>query len=66
MHELEEFINHSLEELPVRLEEPRVLAHDVHNIRCNNGLIILAAFHLGETQEVFDHGDQEPFLSLFV
>lgn len=32
VREFEEFVNDSLEELPVRLEETRVLSNDVHDI----------------------------------
>ena len=47
-------------------EEPRVLANDVHNIRCNDSFVVLAALDLAETKQVLDDGDQEAFLSLFV
>ena len=32
VHELEKFIYYGLQELPVRLEEARVLADDVHDV----------------------------------
>ena len=46
MHKFKEFIYHRLEELPMRLEKPRVLTNNVHDIRGYNRLVIFAAFHL--------------------
>ena len=33
VHELKEFVHNCLEEPPVGSEEPRVLPHDVHDVR---------------------------------
>lgn len=49
VHELEELVHDRLEELPVRLEEARILAHDVHDVRGDDGLIVLAALLLHQT-----------------
>ena len=43
VHELEELVDDCLQELPVRLEEPRVLADDIHDIRRDDGLVVLPA-----------------------
>jgi hypothetical protein len=50
VHELEQLVDHRLEELPVRLEETRILAHIVHNVAGDHSLVVLATLHLGEPQ----------------
>jgi hypothetical protein len=66
VHKLEELIDNRLEELPVRLEEPRVLADNVHDVRGADGLVVLAALHLGQAEELLDNCDQESLLGLLV
>src|SRR5690242_513303 len=48
VHELEELVDDSLQELPVCLEESRVLANNVHDVTSDNGLVVLATLHLGK------------------
>lgn len=66
VHELKELIDNRLEELPVRLEESRVLADNVHDVRGANGLVVLAALHLGQAEELLDDCHEEAFLGLLV
>lgn len=47
-------------------EEPRVLADNVHNIRCDDSFVVFAPLDLAETKQILDDGDQEALLSLFV
>ena len=62
VHELEQLVYNSFEKLPVRFEEPRILPNNIHNIRGNDSLIVLATFHFGETQQVLDHSHKETLL----
>ena len=66
VHELEELVDDRLKELPVRLEEARVLADDVHDVRGDDGLVVLAALDLAQAEEVLDDGDEEALFGLFV
>ena len=40
VHELKQFVHHGLEEPPVRPEEPRVLADNVHDVGGDDGLVV--------------------------
>ncbi len=64
MHELEELVDDRLEELPVRLEEARVLTDDVHDVRCDDRLVVLAALLLAQTQQVLYDNHQKSLLLL--
>lgn len=66
VHELEQLIDDGLQELPVGFQEARVLPNNVHDVACHHGLVVLAAFHLCEPQQILDDGDQEPFFRLFI
>ena len=66
VHKLEQLVDHRLEELPVGLEEPRVLAHDVHDVGGDDGLVVLALLLLAQPQQVLDDRHQEPLLVLLV
>ena len=46
VHKLKELVDDRLEKLPVGAEEPRVLADNVHDVRRNDRLVVLAAFLL--------------------
>ncbi len=48
------------------LEETGVLSDDIHDIRRNDGLVVLAALHLGKAQEFLDESNQESLLSFLV
>ena len=50
MHELEQFVHHSLQELPVCLQETRILTNNVHNVASDDSFVVLATLHLGETE----------------
>lgn len=64
VHKLKQLINDSLEELPVRLEETRVLAHDIHDVTSNDSLVILASLHFTQPQQILDDSHQESLLQL--
>ena len=66
VHEFEELVDDRLEELPVRLQESRILAHYIHNIRSNDGLVVLSSFNLAKAEEILDNSDQETLLGLLV
>lgn len=66
VHKLEKFVDDCLEELPVRLEEARILADDVHDVGRHDSLVVLPSFDLTKTEEILDHSDQESLLSLFI
>mmetsp|Transcript_44080 Transcript_44080/g.103121 ORF Transcript_44080/g.103121 Transcript_44080/m.103121 type:complete len:669 (+) Transcript_44080:804-2810(+) len=64
VHELEELVDHRLEELPVRAQKARVLAHYVHDVGGDDRFVVLASLHLAQPQQVLDHGDEESLLVL--
>jgi hypothetical protein len=66
MHELKELIHDCLEELPVRFEEPGILANDIHDVGRNDSLVVLAPLDFTETKKILDDSDQEALLCLFV
>ena len=66
VHELEQLVNNSLEELPMCFEKARVLTHDVHDVGCDNGLVVLPALDLTKAKQVLDDSDQETLLGLLV
>lgn len=51
MHELEQLVDDRLQELPVSLEEPWILANNVHNVACNHSFVVLTPNHLGKAQQ---------------
>mmetsp|Transcript_7823 Transcript_7823/g.13470 ORF Transcript_7823/g.13470 Transcript_7823/m.13470 type:complete len:443 (-) Transcript_7823:1690-3018(-) len=59
VHELEQFVDHRLEELPVCAQKARVLADDVHNVGGNDSLVVLPPRELAQVQQVPDHRHQE-------
>lgn len=50
----------------MRLQEPRVLADNVHDIGRNHGLVVLSALDLAKAEQVFDDSNQEALLGLLV
>ncbi len=52
VHELKQLVDDSLEELPVGPEESWVLAHDVHDVGGDDGLVIFPSFLFTQTQQV--------------
>lgn len=56
VHELEQLVHHGPEELPVGLKEAGVLPHDVHDVGGHHGLVVLAALHLAQVQQVLPKG----------
>ena len=66
MHELEELIDDGLEEAPVRAQEARVLAHNVHDVARDDGLVVLAIRDFAQIEQVPDDGNQELVLLVLV
>lgn len=66
MHELEELVHDRLQELPMRLEEPWVLADNVHDVRRYDCLIVLATLNFAKTEKILDDGNQEAFLRFLI
>jgi len=66
VHEFEQLVDDRLKELPVGLEEARVLADDVHDVGRNDGLVVLAALDLNEAEQVLDDLDEEALLGLLI
>lgn len=50
VHELEEFVDNSFQELPMRLKESRILTDDIHNVGGNDSFVILSALDLTKSQ----------------
>jgi hypothetical protein len=57
VHELEEFVDDRLQEFPMCFEEPWILPNDIHDIGCDNSLIILSAFDFAQSKEVLNDGN---------
>lgn len=66
MHELKQLIDDCLEEFPVCLQEARILADDVHDIRGNDSFVVFASFDFAQSQEILDDSNKEAFFGLLV
>ena len=66
MHEFEQLVNDCLQELPVRLEESRILADDIHDIGSYDGLVVFTTFNFAETEQILDDRDQESLLRFLI
>mmetsp|Transcript_28055 Transcript_28055/g.61252 ORF Transcript_28055/g.61252 Transcript_28055/m.61252 type:complete len:230 (-) Transcript_28055:1342-2031(-) len=66
VHELEKLEDDCLQKSPMGSEEPRVLAHDIHDVARDHGLVLLAPLHLAQTQQILDHRQQEALLVALV
>jgi hypothetical protein len=55
VHKFKEFVDNSLQELPVGFEEAGVLSDNVHDIRSDNGFVVLSALDFAETEQVLDN-----------
>lgn len=64
VHELEKFVDHGFQEFPVRFQESRVLSDDVHDVTCNDGFVVLAAFHFAQSEQLLDDSDEESLLNI--
>ena len=49
MHEFKEFVDNCSQESPMSSQKSRILAYDVHDVRSNDGLIILTTFLLAKS-----------------
>ena len=54
VHELKELVDHRLQELPVGTQEAGVLAHDVHDVGGDDGLVVLPPLLLTQAQQVLE------------
>ena len=66
VHELEELIDHRLQEFPVCFEESWILAHNIHDIGSNDRFVVFASLDFAKTEEILDDRDQEALLCLLV
>lgn len=66
MHELKQLVHNRLQELPMRLQESRVLPDDIHNVRRDNRLVVFPALHLAQPEQVFNHCYEESLFGLLV
>jgi hypothetical protein len=66
MHELEEFVDHRLEEFPMCFQKSRILANNIHDICRYHRFVVFAAFHFAQTQQILDNCNQEAFLGFLV
>ena len=66
MHELKELIDDSLQEFPMSSEESWVLSDHVHDVGCNDGLVVLPSLLLTQSQEVLDDRDKESLFIFFM
>jgi len=66
MHKLEKLVDDRLQELPVGLQETRVLTDNIHDITSHNGLVVFATLLLSQAQKILDNGDQESLLSFLI
>lgn len=66
VHEFEEFVDDRLQELPMRLQEPRILADDIHDVRGDDGFVVLPSLELYEAEQFLDDSDEESLLLLLI
>lgn len=66
VHELEQLVNDGFEELPMCFQEARILSNNVHYVRSDDSLVVLAAFDLAEAKQILDDGHQKTLLGLLV
>jgi len=52
MHELKQLVDDGFEESPVCTQETRVLSNNIHDVRCNDGLVVLASFLFTQSQQL--------------
>ena len=55
MHELEQLVDDRLEEPPVRPQEPRILSDDVHDVRSDDGLVVLPLLLLTKAKQILEN-----------
>ena len=65
MHKLKQLVHHCFEEFPMRSEETRVLAHDIHNVAGYDRLVVLASHNLHQPQQIFDDMHQKFLFIIF-
>ena len=66
MHELKQFVHNGLQKFPMGAQKTRVLAYNIHDVGGNDSLVVLAASHLAQIQQIPNHCDQELVLLLFI
>lgn len=66
VHEFEELVDDRLQELPVRFQETRILADDVHDVRSDDGFVVLSSLQFYEAEQFLDDRDKEALLLLLV
>lgn len=66
VHEFEQLVDNSFQELPMSLEEPRILADDIHDIRGYDSLVVFTPFDFAESEQILDDRDQESLLRFLI
>mmetsp|Transcript_94703 Transcript_94703/g.187646 ORF Transcript_94703/g.187646 Transcript_94703/m.187646 type:complete len:219 (-) Transcript_94703:1408-2064(-) len=66
VHKLEEFENHCSQEFPMCSQKPRVLANNIHDVACHDGLVLFATLHLAQTEQILDHRHEETLFILLM
>ena len=66
VHKLEKLVDDRLQELPVSLQEPGILSHNVHDVTRHHGFVVLSTLLLCETKKILDYGYQEALLGFLV
>mmetsp|Transcript_17460 Transcript_17460/g.52463 ORF Transcript_17460/g.52463 Transcript_17460/m.52463 type:complete len:275 (+) Transcript_17460:1421-2245(+) len=66
MHELEQLVDDRLQKLPMSTQELWILANHIHDVGCDHCLVVLAASHFAEIQQVTDHCHQKSILLLLL
>jgi hypothetical protein len=54
VHKFEQFVDHGFQELPMRLQKPRILSNNIHYVRSDHCFVVLSAFDFAETEQVLD------------
>lgn len=66
VHEFEQLVNNCFKELPMSLQKPRILPHDVHYITRHDSFIVFPSLHFCEAEKIFDNGNKETLFGLFI
>mmetsp|Transcript_1208 Transcript_1208/g.3673 ORF Transcript_1208/g.3673 Transcript_1208/m.3673 type:complete len:517 (+) Transcript_1208:387-1937(+) len=66
VHELEEFEDNCLQELPMSSQEAGVLADHVHDVAGNHSFVLLPTLHLAKAQQILDDRHEKTLLVALV
>ena len=60
VHKFKELVDHSFEEFPMSSEKSRILANHIHDIGCNDGLIVFPPLLFTETKQILQQKHTAP------